>query len=332
MKLALVGDVMLGRGVRDALTSRPPEMLWGDLLGELAWADARIANLECAITSHRVRWTRTFKVFHFRADPGSGIRALQAAGFDVVALANNHSLDFEEEGLFETLERLDEAGIAHAGAGRDLAEARRPALVETPGGTLGVLSATDNEPAFAASPTRPGTWYLDVESPESIAELGRGIATARALGAEVVVVSMHWGPNMVERPPRHFRAFARAVLELGADVFHGHSAHLTQGIELWRGRPILYDTGDFLDDYAVDPVLRNDWSFLFQLEISPAGLERISLVPVKLSFARVQQATGGERVAMLARMRALCAERGTTLVQTDGRLEWQVEAGISTAP
>ena len=97
LTLALIGDVMLGRGVDAALKSMRPQDMWGDVLPHLLQADLRIANLECALTRHAQPWTRSCKLFHFRADPGA-VRFLQAARIDACSLANNHILDFEEHG------------------------------------------------------------------------------------------------------------------------------------------------------------------------------------------------------------------------------------------
>src|SRR3712207_9497458 len=127
--IALTGDVMLGRGVNETLRGVRPEEPWGDLLPLLLSADLRIVNLECAITEHRRPWSRTPKVFHFRADP-SAVEVLRAARVDACSLANNHTLDFEEKGLLDTLAHLEAAGIRYVGAGRNLEEAARPVLLE----------------------------------------------------------------------------------------------------------------------------------------------------------------------------------------------------------
>ena len=132
--------------------------------------------------------------------------------------------------------------------------------------------------------------------------------------------SNHWGPNMVQRPKAVFRRFARAVIDLGVDIYYGHSAHVFQGVEIYRGKPILYDTGDFIDDYAVNPELRNDWSFLFRVSVEEGSLERLDLIPVKLSYARVDLATGGERESILNRMERLSAEMGAVFARREGAL------------
>src|SRR5215212_10473184 len=134
--LALMGDVMLGRRVAEALNYHMgPEQ----------------------------PWTRTPKVFHFRTPP-SAIETLRTARIDACSLANNHTLDFEEQGLLDTLKHLDAAGIRHAGAGPNREEAADPAILIVPPDRqrVALLAFTDNEPPFAAGTNRPGTNYLPV--------------------------------------------------------------------------------------------------------------------------------------------------------------------------
>jgi poly-gamma-glutamate synthesis protein (capsule biosynthesis protein) len=324
--LALIGDVMLGRCVDAALRHMRPQDMWGDVLPHLLQADLRIANLECALTRHAQPWRQSWKMFHFRADPGA-VRFLQAAHIDACSLANNHVLDFEARGLRDTLRTLDAAGIRHAGGGLDCKEAAAPALIEVHGEPpcrVALLAFTDNQPDFAAGEQEPGTNFLEFSlQPDVLARVAEAIGRARSQGADWVVLSNHWGANFVERPTPDFRQFARRVIELGADVYYGHSAHLCQGIEIHLGRPILYDTGDFIDDYAVDPLLRNDRSCLFKLMFDQGRLRRIELIPVTLDIARVALAHGEDFEAISARMELLCAELGTALQRQAGRLVFE---------
>ena len=311
MTIAFLGDVMLGRGVGSEIARRDPASLWGDLRPVLLEADLVIANLECAITSHTVPWTRTPKVFHFRA-PAQSVEVLQAANVGSVSLANNHVLDFEEAGLRDTLRHLDAAQIAHSGAGENLDAAREPAIVETAALTVGIVAFTDNEPGWAARPDRPGTSYLRfLPMPQALKTVERGVRRAREKGARFVVLSVHWGPNMVERPRRLFRSFARAAIDRGVDLIHGHSAHVFHGVELHRGVPILYDTGEALDDYAVDPFLRNDRSFVFLADLEGTRVKALRLVPILLRYAEVGRARGRDFEATCRRMEALAKEMGT---------------------
>ena len=309
--IAFLGDVMLGRGVAEEIGRREPASFWGGLMPVLAASDLVVANLECAITKHAAAWTRTPKAFHFRAPPAA-VEVLRAGRVKAVALANNHVLDFEEGGLLDTLRYLDAAEIAHAGAGENLERAREPAVVTA--GTLraGIAAFTDNEPGWAAGPARPGTSHLRfLPSPGALRIVERAVARARHNGATFIVLSLHWGHNMVERPPRPFRWFARAALERGVDLIHGHSAHIFQGIEVHHGKPILYDTGEALDDYAVDPVLRNDRSFVFLADVQGPRVRALRLVPILLQGTQVGLARGRDFEETCRRMQVLSAEMGT---------------------
>jgi len=319
--LALLGDIMLGRGVNQEIPLHPPAHFWGTTLPILQSADAVFGNLECAITSHTHPWSKTYKVFHFRADPAA-INLLKIANIQGVSLANNHSLDFEEQGLLDTLRHLDQADIVHVGVGTNLAQARAPAIITIKGLKVGFIAATDNEPVFAARENKPGTNYLSIElKPDTLTHLQQDIEGAKKAGAEFIILSLHWGPNMVQVPPARFRSFAQAAIDMGVDVIHGHSAHLFQGVEFYRHGVIFYDTGDFLDDYAVDSVLRNDWSFIFMLEIKGKRVHKVKLRPVRLKYAQTNLASGEEAEAIMTRMKKLCTPFGTVVQEVPKGLE-----------
>jgi len=303
--LALGGDVMIGRLVNRSIALHGYVHPWGDVLPLLGRTDLNLVNLEAALTTCS---EPVPKVFNFRADPDR-VHTLQAARIDVVTLANNHVLDYGPAGLEETLVVLERAGIAHVGAGKDAHGARSPVVLTRNGLRIGILGCTDNEPGWAATEGTPGTFYVRVGDLEPL----RRVIAALRPEVDLLVLSMHWGPNMRERPTPAFVRFARTLVDLGVDILHGHSAHLVQGIEWYRGSLILYDTGDFVDDYAVDPQLRNDRSFLFLVEVDRAGIRRLCLVPVLIGAMQVNLALGDERTETIARMARLCAEMGTSL-------------------
>ncbi|MBI2953035.1 MAG: CapA family protein [Chloroflexi bacterium] len=318
LTLAVTGDVMLGRLMNEVIHRRGPFYPWGNTIGLLKNADLTLANLECVIASSGKPWTRTPKVFHFKADP-EAIRVLEVAGTDYVSLANNHTLDFEEDALLEMLDRLAAAHIAHAGAGRNLKEAERPAWLTAKGRKIAVFSFTDNEPDWAATDRAPGINFVPISiAARQFTRLRKSIRLAREGGADLVIASAHWGPNMRERPTPSFVAFTHALMDAGVDIFHGHSAHILQGIEIYKGKPILYDTGDFVDDYAVDPFLRNDQSALFRLEVSNAArIDHIDIFPVLIENFQVNLAEGDDFQAIADRIRHLCREMGTDVIVTD---------------
>jgi poly-gamma-glutamate synthesis protein (capsule biosynthesis protein) len=136
---------------------------------------------------------------------------------------------------------------------------------------------------------------------------------------DIVVLSLHWGPNMRERPARRFVEIAHRAIESGANVVHGHSAHVFQAIEFYRDGVILYDTGDFVDDYAVDELLRNDRSFLFELLFRRTRAADVRLLPTQIERCQVNRARSASCAWSLSRMRKLCGEFHVD-VRPDG--EW----------
>jgi poly-gamma-glutamate synthesis protein (capsule biosynthesis protein) len=320
LTLGFVGDLMLGRRLSDASATREAGSFWGDLLPLMQSIDAVFANLESPITASRNPWRDGWKAFRFRADPGV-VEILRAGNIGFVSLANNHVLDYGSEGLTDTLRHLRSAAIVHAGAGSDDLAARRPAILETGGRKIGIISITDTMPEFAAAPGRPGANYMAIRSDHATLDpIAAAIRELRATGVSLVVLSAHWGPNLRPWPPARFRRFAHAALEAGVDVFHGHSAHLIQGVELRQGRVIFYDTGDFLDDYWVFPFIRIDRSCLFLLSVVDGGISGLRLVPVKLLRGMVRRAVGREAQTILTRLRRLSRPSLDAAIPADGEL------------
>lgn len=322
-RIGLTGDVMLGRLVDERQRYRPVNAVWGNLTDRLLGLDGLFINLECCLSARGRRWEQTEHPFHFRADPDWAIPALEAVGVDCCALANNHVLDFEAAALLDTLSHLDDAGIAHSGAGRTREEALEPARTTVGDLDVAFVSLTDNTPEYAAAESAPGTAYveIDVDDEETRATVRDVVARARSRAPDLLVASLHWGPNMRERPPDSFRAFARWLVDEGVDVVHGHSAHVFQGVEVYDGRPILYDTGDFVDDYAVDSRLRNDRGFLFELSLRADGEPReLRLVPTEIGGFAVHEAGPEAADWSRTRMRALSAAFGTTFAEDAGDL------------
>jgi poly-gamma-glutamate capsule biosynthesis protein CapA/YwtB (metallophosphatase superfamily) len=310
--VALAGDTMLGRGVARALATTPPEALVApEVRAAIGQADLVVLNLECCISDRGRPWDAPGKPFFFRA-PLRAVELLALLGTDCVTLANNHALDYGVEALADTLNLLAAAGIATVGAGTDLEQARRPTILATGGLRVAVLGVTDHPPDFAAGPDRPGVAFAD---------LGRRVPDwllerIRAADAEVVLVTPHWGPNMTSEPVGHVRRAAAALVDAGATLVAGHSAHVPHGV---AGR-VLYDLGDFLDDYRVDPRLRNDLGLLFLVTLDGHGPVRLEALPLKLEFCHTRLASGEDAAWMRRRFRSACAALDTTVDEEADRL------------
>jgi poly-gamma-glutamate synthesis protein (capsule biosynthesis protein) len=291
-RLGFTGDVMLGRLVDEHQRQRAVDAVWGDVLDRLRALDGLFVNLECCLSAGGAPWTKTYRPFHFRADPDWAVPALEAAGVDYVSLANNHVLDYRAAALRDTLDHLDDAGIAHAGAGENETAAREPAVIEVDGLEVAVVSFTDNTPEYAAAATAPGTAHVEFDAGSEATRrvVGRAITRARERDPDLLVASLHWGPNMRTEPSDAFRGFARWLADVDVDLVHGHSAHVFQGVEVVDETLVLYDTGDFVDDYAVDDALRNDRGFLFELDVDDGDLSELRLLPTEIDDYAVHRA------------------------------------------
>ena len=307
-RLAMVGDVMLGRGVNEILHHASVNYPWGNLLHLFGEANFRICNLECALSDRGEPWPD--KAFHFRTDT-KNVAVLGAAHFNAVSLANNHALDFGFEALSDTLTILDGAGIAHAGAGKNIAEAFRPAIARAGARTIGLVAFTDNEPDWEAGPHRPGIAYVPADFAEERARFLFDTIEQARTNCDILVVAAHWGPNWGYEPPPRQVPFARRMIDLGADVVFGHSGHVFRAVEIYRGRPILYCAGNFVDDYAVDEVERNDESFIFFTDIGPAGPSRLRLYPTLIAGCQAFLAPANRAGEIAHKMKRLCAKIGT---------------------
>jgi poly-gamma-glutamate capsule biosynthesis protein CapA/YwtB (metallophosphatase superfamily) len=313
MKLAFVGDVMLGRLVNEVLKREGPTHPWGDTLPLFQAADVRICNLECVISDIGQPWSVTPKVFHFRTDE-KNVAVLKAAGIDLVSVANNHVLDYEYEALLRMIRVLREHGMALAGAGGNAVEASAPAIYRTQGTTIGFMAGTDNEPGWEAGNDRPGVHYIPVDLKDARAkQLLACIAQARQ-DVGLLILSMHWGPNWGYRPAAGHRAFARALIDAGADIVYGHSCHVVQGIEIYRGKPILYSTGDFADDYAVDEIERNDRSFFCLMDVEDGNVASLKIYPTVVRNMQARRARGADLEQIARKMQQLCTEFETPTV------------------
>jgi poly-gamma-glutamate synthesis protein (capsule biosynthesis protein) len=308
--IALGGDAMLGRGVGKELAARPPTDLWSrELQDVFAEADLTVVNLECCISERGEPWDLEGKAFHFRAPPRA-VEALSTIGVRAVWLANNHALDFGRQALADTLDHLAGAGIVVVGAGRNRDEARAGRIIETAGARIGLVAFADHPDDFAATPDSSGIAWADIAGgapPWLVAQVGLLAKTC-----DVIIAGPHWGPNMSTAPPERHRAVATDLVAAGLGALAGHSAHVVHGVELRDGTPICYDLGDLIDDYAVDPVLRNDFGVLALLRPG----ERLELVPLRLTFAQTTVAHGSDHAEIVERV-----VRASRSLGTDLRLE-----------
>lgn len=361
--LFLCGDVMTGRGVDQALPhSCPPRLyepvvrsaleyvelaerangpvsrpvdygyIWGDALEVLEQVrpELRIINLETSVTTSE---DAAPKGIDYRMHPGN-VPVLAAARIDCCVLANNHVLDWGDAGLIETLEVLGRAGIPVAGAGLDLEAARAPAVLEV--GAEGrvlvfAFGAGDSgiPPGWAAGDATPGVHRLPDYSDATADEVGRRVAAAKRPG-DVAVASIHWGGNWGYDVPAEHRRFAHALVDgAGIDVVHGHSSHHPRAVEVYRGRPIFYGCGDFLNDYegiSGYEAFRDDLVLAWfpTLELGSGRLVRLAMAPLRIRNFRLNRPSAPEREWLRAVMDRECGRFGHRVVERGDAfvLEW----------
>jgi poly-gamma-glutamate synthesis protein (capsule biosynthesis protein) len=304
----------------------PPTYPWGDALAELSRADVRIANLETSVTASD-DWQP--KGINYRMHP-ENVDCLTAAKLDVCVLANNHVLDWGPRGLDETLRTLERAGIATAGAGRDLEGARAPALIDR--GRLGRIlvfafgaASSGIPPAWSATASRAGVQLLEDISARSAADAIAELRRIRRPG-DLTVASIHWGSNWGYHVPRSHRELAHALVDSGFDVVHGHSSHHAIGIEIHRDRPIFYGCGDFLSDYegiGGHEEYRDDLplGYFASFDRASGRLVRLEMTPFRLRRFRLERAPKDDARWLANVLGREGARFGTTVeLRADGRL------------
>ncbi|MBQ9452038.1 MAG: CapA family protein, partial [Desulfovibrio sp.] len=292
------GDVTLGRRMHRADAKPLAHVTY------MQQADVRIVNLECVIANDGSQGVIKGEggPYYFHARPEQ-THILVDAGIDVVATANNHSGDYGPQALLEQREYLDKAGIAHAGSGTCLDEAAKPAFVRAGALTLALFSVDTTQKHFAANQEKPGTLYLPITQPDRWKEvLGPRIAEARQC-AHLVFVAVHWGANNASAPTEDERAIGRLLIDLDCDAVLGTSAHIVQGVEVYRGRPILHDAGDFLFD-SREKVSRPGGCFL--LETGRQGVTGVRFYPLDICYCHTQPATGNRAREMCEQFAKSC--------------------------
>jgi len=284
------------------------EYIWGDAL--TAWTrmapDLRLINLETSITTSKEHWPG--KDIHYKMHP-ENITCLNEAGIDYCSLANNHVLDWGHAGLTETLASLAKANIRISGAGTNLEQAERPAILPVNGkGRVIVFSyglRSSGVPSdWAATPGRAGVNYLSALSTAGLKQI-KARAEAIKQNSDIVVVSLHWGSNWGYAIPREHVEFAhRLIDEAGVDVIYGHSSHHPRPMEVYRGKLIVYGAGDFINDYegiSSHESFRGDLVLMYFASIDPVTgkLVQLQMLPMQIRQFRLQRASASDALWLL---------------------------------
>lgn len=279
--LMAVGDIMLGRTIGELIETEGPEVPFLFTSETLARADITLGNLECPISE---RGTAEMKKYAFRAPIQAG-RALALAGFDLVSIANNHILDYGPQALEDTLDNLAKNQVLAVGAGMDANDAYAPVFFNVDGLRLAFLAFMDiiledyDYTAWEAGTNKPGVaWAHEQNIRESIVSAKKQ--------ADLVIVLVHNGYEMVQTVSKYQQATAHLAIESGASLVIGSHPHVLQRIESYQDGLIVYSMGNFVFDNFLFPP---NYSAILSVELSPRGVEHYELIDVVVQLDGVPQ-------------------------------------------
>ena len=276
VSIVAAGDVMLGSWVQNVILENGWDYPFRNIDSILTQADIVFANLEAPFgTKDSAAFEKTYT---FQVAPDL-VKVLTAGKINVVSVANNHIFDFGVEDLFETMTLLNQNNIQYSGAGKNLPEARQPARMEAKGKKIAVACYSLTFPEeFWATDTTAGTCFpFDTFFYDDL----------RKFKAEndLVIVSFHWGGELLQYPKPYQLELAHNAIKVGADLVIGHHPHVVQGIELYRGKMIVYSMGNYIFGSYSESVKE---SMLLKFYFGTNGLSACKIYPLNVYNKEVE--------------------------------------------
>lgn len=303
--ILFVGDILLANEAERHIETAGIDYPFSKIKNEFLRYDYVFANLETPITERGVPAQSKPYIFRIKHDTAECMKDLR---LDAVSIANNHLMDYGPEGMKDTLAFLKKMNIRHAGGGATLDDARRPARLSCGGTDMIILAYNERPPtAFSASAESPGIAPLDLPL------IKEDIGTNRR-SDNIIIVSLHWGIEHTITPRPYQVTLAHAIIDSGADAIIGHHPHWPQGIELYRGKPIVYSLGNFINGY-INKIEHDNIAVAFHYNGNK--LERIRVLPVAGRNRKIRfqpYLLGGiEATALLELMKKLSRELNTEI-------------------
>lgn len=276
IKIIALGDIMLGRGVGNILRKNGINLAYEDFKNIFEDSDILFGNLESPISDKGKKLPG--KGICLRARPEM-IEVLKKAGFDLVSLANNHIVDYDSEGLIDTINILEENSIGYVGAGENIHEARKPYIMDIKDTSVGFLAyekfahiyySNSYKRRFVATEDTPGTAPLDIDVIlEDIGYIKDKVDT--------VIVSLHWGVEESNNITEEQRKLAHKLIDNGVDIILGHHPHVIQPIEIYKGKPIVYSMGNYIFDQNDE---NNKQGMVVSISIEDKDIKEIKAIPL----------------------------------------------------
>jgi poly-gamma-glutamate capsule biosynthesis protein CapA/YwtB (metallophosphatase superfamily) len=305
--LNFVGDILLASSVGTLIAREGPVAPWEGVKATLAEADFTVGNLECAVGTTGT--PTPDKSYTFRADPVS-VQGLVEAGFDLVSLANNHTLDFGTECMLETIEHVSAAGIVPIGAGKDEASARAPHILEKNGIKIGFLATNMVVPtiAWAAKGQTPGMAVDYSVWNDNIVSRIRDLSNE----ADIVVVLIHWGEERKTQLEDWVVSMEETLRQAGADIIIGTHPHVLQGIRYDGETVTAHSLGNFVfttrDDFPACQA-----GGILRISVSSKGIREVQFLPTKIVWGKTHMVSGQEKSSAIASLAVLSRPFGADL-------------------
>ncbi len=301
-----VGDLLFDIAPRRLIAAQGGKAPLAKVASYMRNADLTIANLEGPLSNRGTKVAGKPDNLIFEGDPRA-TESLNAAGVDVVTLANNHTMDYGPVALKDTLKYLDKAKVRYSGAGLNVKKAWTPVVMNVKGNKVAYLSATQVLPAhFLAGSNTPG-----VANGDDVSRMVKAIRSAKKK-YDYVIVSFHWGVEQSYGANSSQVSQARRCIDAGADMVLSHHPHVMQGIEFYKGRLIAYSLGNFVFPYKT---IEGRKSFVLKAQVGPGGVKNVTAWPVYLGeWGRPSHQTGSSAKGILAKLATTSKRHGTKLV------------------
>ena len=264
------------------------ESLFGTCYDKLKDSDLIVGNLETSITRSNKKKPKTF---NYRFDP-KYVKALKINKDKETFFnnANNHILDYEVQGLIDTLKYLDSIGIKHAGAGININEAMKESVFVIKDKKIVIIGCSDHYEDWEATNSKAGIFLVDYNNYDHVLKF---IKTLKQIhNPDLFIMSIHWGPNYIRGIETKYEKYANDIINSGIDIVHGHSAHHIKCLKVFKNRfgkdkLIIFGNGDFLDDYAINPIYRNDIGLIVNVYLNKDNSFDVKYIPTIIKDQQV---------------------------------------------
>lgn len=252
-------------------------------------ADITFGNLECPLTDGGTPVLKR-RDFIFKADPANAV-ALRKAGYDLINLANNHTMDQGAQGLEDTIGLIKNQGLSILGAGADKENAHKPVFMRTGGMAIGFLGYSDFPPeGYIYSDKAYSVCGFDEKTAEEEIRSTKSIC-------DFLIVSLHFGKEFSHYPSANQTKMAHLAIDSGADLVIGHHPHVLQGMELYNGKNIFYSLGNFIFDKQIPS--GTDESIILMVNIDKRGIMSMEALPVVIEGCQPRLAEGEIKASIL---------------------------------